>query len=133
MDVCGPPYCPGMTTSDFIQVAAVLVAIGAAIIALVISASDRKNARQIADADRASTLRHAHLMFELEALTRLSENLNRGGSADPLERNRMGAEALTLVGVLSSDRVPQLWERRAHAWASKREAMGLPALLRGGL
>lgn len=101
-----------MTTSDLIQVAAVFAAVGAAIIALIISALDRKNARRIADADRTSALRHAHLMFELEALTRLSENLNRGGSTDALERSRMGAEALTLVGVLSPNRVPELWERK---------------------
>ena len=51
-------------------------------------------------------------MFELDALTRLSQNLNRGGSTDALEVRRMGAEALTLIGVLNPDRVPELWERR---------------------
>lgn len=101
-----------MSASDLIQVAAVLAAVFAAIVALVISALDRRNTRQIADADRASSLRHAHLMFELEALTRLSENLNRGGSSDREEVARMGAEALTLVGVLSPERVPELWERK---------------------
>lgn len=101
-----------MTTADLIQVTAVLAAVAAAIVALVVSALDRRNARRIADADRASSLRHAHLMFELEALTRLSQNLNRGGTTDPLERARMGAEALTLVGVLSPARLPELWERK---------------------
>ena len=101
-----------MSASDLIQVAAVLAAVAAAIAALVVSALDRRNARRIADADRASALRHAHLMFELNTLTRLSENLNRGGSTDPLETARMGAEALTLVGVLSPKRLPELWERK---------------------
>lgn len=101
-----------MTTSDVIQLAALLAAVAASIIALVVSALDRRNARRIADADRASALRHAHLMFELEALTRLSQNLNRGGSTDDLERAQMGAEALTLVGVAGPKRVPRLWERK---------------------
>lgn len=101
-----------MGASDLIQGAAVLAAVFAAIVALVISALDRRNARRIADADRASSLRHGHLMFELQALTRLSENLNRGGSTDRQEVARMGAEALTLVGVLSPERVPELWERK---------------------
>jgi hypothetical protein len=101
-----------MTTSDLIQVSAVLAAVSAAIVALIVSALDRRNARRIADADRASALSHSHLMFELEALTRLSQNLNRGGTTDALERARMGAEALTLVGVLSPQRLPELWERK---------------------
>lgn len=73
-----------MTTSDVIQISAVLAAVAASIVALVVSALDRRNERRIADADRASALRHAHLMFELEAVTRLSRNLNRGGSTDDL-------------------------------------------------
>ena len=101
-----------MSTSDLIQIAAVLAAVAAAIVALLVSALDRRNARRIADADRASSLRHSHLMFELDALARLSQNLNRGGTTDAMERARMGAEALTLVGVLNPDRVPELWERR---------------------
>lgn len=111
-NVRGELYASGMTTSDMIQIAAVLAAIAASIVALLISALDRRNARRIADADRASALRHSHLMFELDALTRLSQNLNRGGSTDALERAQMGAEALTLVGVLSPERVPELWERK---------------------
>ncbi|MEV8266830.1 hypothetical protein [Microbacterium sp. NPDC076911] len=101
-----------MTPSDAIQLSAVLAAVAAAIVALVISALDRRNARDIADADRASALRHAHLMFELQTLTRLSENFNRGGSADSQESKRMGAEALTLIGALSPERLPNLWAER---------------------
>lgn len=51
-----------MTTSDLIQVAPVRAAVTAALVALIISALDRKNARQITDADRASALRQSHLM-----------------------------------------------------------------------
>lgn len=51
-------------------------------------------------------------MFELETLTRLSQYLNRGGSTDALERAQMSAEALTLVGVLNPERVPELWDRK---------------------
>ena len=101
-----------MTFTDAIHLGAVLAAVGAAIVALLISALDRRNARHIAAADRASALRQAHLMFELEALSRLSENFNRGGSTDSSESRRMGAEALSLIGLISPDRLPGLWNER---------------------
>nr|WP_201470992.1 hypothetical protein [Microbacterium hydrocarbonoxydans] len=113
-----------MTVGDFIQIFAVLAAVGASIVALTVSAKDRKSAQAIAKGDRTAAaelaaqdrreaLHQAHLIFELEALTRLLENLNRGGSTDRAEAGRMGAEALTLVGVLGQERVPHLWEEKA--------------------
>lgn len=117
-----------MTISDWIQLTAVLAAVAAAIIALIVSALDRRNARNIAAADRASELRRAHLLFELEALTRLSENLNRGGSSDKAESERMGAEALTLVGVLSPERLPELWKRKVGSDDQLRAAYADPEM-----
>lgn len=113
-----------MTLGDFIQILAVLAAVGASIVALVVSSKDRKSAQMIANDDRAAAallaaqdrteaLRQAHVIFELEALTRLLENFNRGGSSDREESSRMGAEALTLIGVLGRERVPHLWDERA--------------------
>ncbi len=113
-----------MTLCDLIQVLVVLTAVGASIVALVIASKDRRNAQRIAEDDRAAAaevaaqtqreaLRQAHMMFELETLTRLLENLNRGGSSDRQESSRMGAEALTLIGVLGRERVPHLWDERA--------------------
>lgn len=67
-------------------------------------------------------------MFELEALTRLTQNLNRGGSTDDLERARMGAEALTLVGVLSPDRIPELWEQKVGSDDRLRAAFADPEM-----
>jgi hypothetical protein len=96
----------------WIQVAAVVVAVAASIVALVISFLDRRNAKTIAADDRTDALASAKLMFELEQLLRLLENNNRGGTTDPLERSRMGAEALTLIGLLGQDRVPRQWTRR---------------------
>lgn len=112
-----------MTLSDIIQLLAVLAAVGASIVALVVSGKDRANAQKIAEADRAAAaevamqdrreaLRQAHLMFELQTLTRLLENLNRGGSTVPEEVKRLGAEALTLIGALGPERLPTLWEER---------------------
>ncbi|AZZ55915.1 hypothetical protein [Rathayibacter iranicus] len=95
--------------SNAIQVTAVLAAVVASIIALVVSALDRRNARSIADADRAAAARQARLQVELTAATRLLENQVRGGSTDPHERKRMGAEALTLIGLLGKERLPELW------------------------
>jgi hypothetical protein len=102
----------GPTLSDIIQTAAVLAAVAAAIIALYISAKDRQNSRDIAAEDRREALRQAHLMFELDALSRLSENMNRGGSSDPKEASRMGAEALTLTGLVAPERIPELWSEK---------------------
>jgi hypothetical protein len=96
--------------SNWIQVVAVLTAVAASIVALSVSAKDRRNAREIADADRAASLHHARLLFELEMATRLLENNNRGGSTDPLERAQLGA--LTMIGVLGRKRVPRQWDRR---------------------
>lgn len=110
--------------SNWIQVAAVLAAVGASIVALVVSALDRRNARTIADADRAASLHHARLLFELEMATRLLENNNRGGSTDDVERAQLGAEALTMVGILGRGRVPRQWDRRVA-----RDDEGLSDLL----
>lgn len=110
----------------WVQVAAVLAAVGAAIVALVISARDRANAREIAAEDRRQALRQAHLMFELEASTRLTENLNRGGSTDRAEAGRMGSEALTLIGLLGADRLPTQWERRVGEDERLRDLLQSP-------
>lgn len=101
-----------MELTDWIQVVAVLVAVGASLVALYISDRDRANARQIAAADRRAALRQAKLLVDLENLTRLAENLNRGGSTDPAETKRMGAEALTLIGLIGPDLLPTLWDKR---------------------
>lgn len=102
-----------MTLSDLIQTLAVLAAVGASIVALYISKKDRQEALQIADTDRREALRQAHLMFELHTLERLSENRNRAGSIDREEASKMGAEALTLVGLLGPERIPEQFGRVA--------------------
>lgn len=96
----------------WIQSIVALAAITAAVVALVIGALDRRNARAIAAEDRKATLAHAKLMFDLDVLSRLLENLNRGGSSDPGESKRMGAEALTLIGLLGPDLLPTQWHQR---------------------
>ena len=101
-----------MAIGDYIQTAAVVVAVGASIVALIISWRDRLNARRIAAQDRRAALEQAKLMFDLEALLRLLDNQNRGGSTDDLERKRLGAEALAIVGLIGPERLPRLWERR---------------------
>lgn len=67
-----------MTSADignFIQIAVVIAAVAVAIVALVVSAKDRRNAQTIAEDDRASAarlaaedrreaLRRTHLMHE---------------------------------------------------------------------
>lgn len=96
----------------WIQSLVALAAVAAAVAALVIAAMDRRNARTIAADDRRASLAHAKLLFDLEALSRLLENLNRGGSADPAESRRMGAEALTLIGLFGPELLPTLWAKR---------------------
>ncbi|MCB5282724.1 MULTISPECIES: hypothetical protein [unclassified Arthrobacter] len=94
----------------WVQVAAVVAAVGASIVALVVSALDRRNARRIADEDRRAALKQAHLMFELETLLKLTKNLSRGGHSDTAISRDMGAEAGALIGALGPDRVPRSWE-----------------------
>lgn len=96
----------------WIQAAAVVVAVGASLVALTVSWRDRANARFIADLDRRASLKQAKLLFDLDVLMRLLDNLNRGGSTDPKESARMGSEALTLIGLLSAELLPTLWETR---------------------
>jgi hypothetical protein len=90
----------------WIQVAAVVAAIATSIVAVVLGVADRRNAREIAAKDR----RFQHAQRELELLQRLLENYNRGGSTDPEESQRMGSEALSLVGMVGEQRLPQQWE-----------------------
>jgi hypothetical protein len=101
-----------MAVGDFIQTVAVLVALLAAGVALFVSWRERVTARKIAAADRSASLQQAKLMFDLDALLRLLENANRGGSTDDLERKRLGAEAMALVGLIGPERLPRLWQRR---------------------
>lgn len=70
------------------------------------------NARKIAAEDRRASLEQAKLILDLELLARLLENFNRGGSTDREETSRMGAEALTLIGMLGSEHLPELWAQR---------------------
>jgi hypothetical protein len=104
-----------MTNVDialWVQVAAVLAAVGAAIVALVISRQDRENARKIAAEDRRTALLQGKLMFELEALLRLSQNLRRGGHEDTGISKDMGAEAGALIGAIGPERLPTNWDKR---------------------
>jgi len=111
-----------MRVGDVIQTIAVVIALAAAVIALIVSwrdrvnaraiaAKDRENALAIATEDRRTALEQAKLMFDLESLLRLLENLNRGGSTDQAEARRMGSEAMTLIGLLGRDLLPTQWAR----------------------
>lgn len=96
----------------WVQVGAVVVAVGASVVALVVSALDRRNARRIAAEDRRMALLQGKLMFELEALLRLSQNLRRGGHTDTDVSKDMGAEAGALIGALGAGRLPRNWDKR---------------------
>lgn len=101
-----------MTAGDFIQIAAVIVAIGASIVALVIASMDRRNAIRIAEDDRRVAVDQARLLAELEAGIRLSVLEARGGHINPVVSKDMGAETLALIAMLGPDRVPEMWNRR---------------------
>lgn len=95
-----------MTTSDVIQIVAVLVAVAASVVALVIATLDRKTQMRIAEKDRAQ----ARLAVELEYAVRLSTNRNMGGSTDPAETKRLGAEAMALAVVVGKRWVPRQYD-----------------------
>jgi|GEM_PF-1800035 len=103
----------------WVQVAAVLAALIAAVAAVWVGARDRRNAQRIADEDRRhaqriaeddrrAALRQSRLMFELDAALRLAANQRRGGSDDKNERARMGTEAAVLTGFLGPELLPHL-------------------------
>ncbi|ROP74080.1 hypothetical protein EDF19_0155 [Curtobacterium sp. PhB115] len=103
----------------WVQVAAVLAALVAAVAAVWVGARDRRNAQRIADEDRRhaqriaeddrrAALRQSRLMFELDAALRLAANQRRGGSTDKDERARMGTEAAVLTGFLGPELLPHL-------------------------
>lgn len=96
-----------MTASDLIQLLAVLVAVVASVVAIVIATQDRKTQLRIARRNREQ----ARLELELEYAIRLSANRNMGGSTDPAETKRLGAEAMALIGVVGARWVP---EQYAH-------------------
>ena len=95
-----------MATGDIIQIAAVVVAVGASLVALSIASMDRRNAIKIAQDDRRAAIDQARLLAELEAAIRLSVLEARGGHTDPVVSKDMGAETLALVSMLGPDRVP---------------------------
>jgi hypothetical protein len=91
-----------LTATDVIQLAAVLVAAAAAIVALAIATIDRKTQLRIA----RHQARLSRLTVELEYAVRLSANNTRGGSTDALERAQLGAEAAALVSVVGARWAP---------------------------
>jgi len=95
---------------EWISLASVVATLAAVITALVIATVDRRAADRRAAEDRAEARREARLRHELEQLARLTELLNRGGSTDPLERQRMGSEVLALLVALDGERrLPVSW------------------------
>ncbi|MDQ0645536.1 hypothetical protein [Microbacterium murale] len=111
-----------------IQTAAIVVAVAASIVALATSAADRRNTREIARREQAASLKREHLMFQLDVLARLTENLNRGGSTDRDESARMGTEALTLVGLLDAELVPNLWSQKLDSESALRRLLDDPEM-----
>lgn len=103
-----------MAVGDVIQIAAILVAAGASIVALIIASMDRRNAIKIAEDDRQVAADQARLLAELEAAIRLSVLEARGGHTDPIISKDMGAETLALIAMLGPDRVPEMWKRRVE-------------------
>ena len=95
-----------MDTSDIIQVIAVVVALGASGCALYIASKDRRTQLRIARSEQ----RRSVLALELAYALRLAENRARGGSTDPNETQRLGAEASALVSVVGSRWVPNQYQ-----------------------
>lgn len=103
-----------------VQSASVLVGIGASVVAL-----------RIAVGNRRSSLRQAHLMFELDAAVRLAQNHIHPGTSDQdtaatLERARMGAEASALAGALGPERIPEYWRHKFESEDELRKNLADP-------
>lgn len=113
-----------MTPSDWIQILIAIVAVGASVVALIIANKDRKTQMRIARLNRD----HSRLLLELEYAIRLSANRNHGGSTDPQERKKLGAESLAFAAVIGEKWVPRQWERATDG----RTLEEMRALLAGG-
>jgi hypothetical protein len=112
------------TLNLWVQTLVAVAAVAAAIIALAISAKDRQNARVIAAEDRRAALELARLMFDLDVLLRLSQNLERGGHVDPNTSKDMGAEAAALINAIGPDRLPLTWaDKRKSTFDEARAFM----------
>lgn len=114
--------------SNVLQSIAILAAVIATIAGFVIARQDRNEARRLAARNHAASVRHAHLLFQLDALSRLAANLNQGGSSNSEESKRLGAEALTLIGLLDSDLLPTLWEERVGDEEKLQSAANQPGM-----
>lgn len=111
----------------WIQSAVALAAVGAAIVALVVGAMDRKVAREIAAEDRRASLEQAKLMFDLEVLLRLSRNIERAGHTEPAVVKDMSAEAAALLNIIGAERLPLTWaDKRGSTEDQAREYMAKP-------
>lgn len=99
-----------LSPTDWIQIVAVLVAVAAAVSALVIATVDRRT--QLRIARKQATL--SRLSIELEYAVRLSTNRNMGGSSDPAESKRLGAEALALASVVGPRWVPTQYQKAVN-------------------
>lgn len=96
----------------WIQAGAVVIAVGASIVALAVSAFDRRNARQIAAADRREALERSQLLFQQGSLLQLEKILRRGGHADSAISKDMGAESAALISAIGPELLPRNWKKR---------------------
>lgn len=105
-------------------VVAILAALATGVVAIVLGAMDRRNTAMIA----ARGNQFQQLFREQELLQRLLENYNRGGSSDRAESARMGTEALTLIGAIGPDRLPELWASHVSSDEQLRELLADPEM-----
>jgi len=101
------------TTQLIVQIIGVGVTSLSVVAALTIAVLGNRAADRRAEADRAESRRAAQYARDVDMLERLTQNLERGGSSDPVERARMGVEAITLLVALAEERLPLAYQRRA--------------------
>lgn len=103
---------------------AIFATLATAVVAIVLGAMDRRNTAMIA----ARGNQFQQLFREQELLQRLLENYNRGGSSDRAESARMGTEALTLIGAIGPDRLPELWDSHISSDEQLQELLADPEM-----
>lgn len=111
------------TTALVVQIIGVSVTTASVVAALLIAVLGNRAADRRATADRLAARQAAQHRFDLELLVRLAENLQRGGSTDPLEVPRLGAEARALIGALGPQRVPLSFNKYGAESMEKVRAM----------
>ncbi|MET4003925.1 hypothetical protein ABIB48_002663 [Arthrobacter sp. UYCu511] len=107
----------------WVQAGAVVVAVAASVVALVVSALDRKNSRQIAAADRRAALELSQLLFQQESIVKLAQTLKLARNSDTDVRGSLLDEAEALIYAVGPELLPRNWAKVSTRTDSRKQEL----------